>query len=313
MSVQQRGQHNVLYSSSDNSLVEGDWSMIAQIESESSNEEELQSALLANLSNFHPRVIMFLRQEVESPSTDWGEDVSVTAEQVQRVGGALVHVLEDRMEGGRQVLKELLESGELRKLDGAIGHAARAGKLDMAFFTVLNANLQDAVSTEVKGEDASRLQILQHIYTRCQEEVEKTVAPGIGLLNKLLRTEVSSIRSNQLEHYLGPQPPTTTIITPDGKSVELKNSSSDPLVALNDFVQAMADSVKQIRTVEKAGGTDRATAAGLVESIRQLAMEARFVIAQVYAVDSDELKQFEDDLQPIFRPDSAESEYAKGE
>lgn len=317
---QQQLSNTALFSTvgGENELLESDWAMLAKLESESTTEDEMQNTMLANLSNLHPRVIMFLRKEVESPSgeDDAMFDNGVTSKQVQRVGKALVQVLEDRMAGGRAVLQELLESGELRKLDAAIGKAARGGKLDMAFFTVLNANLQDAMENSTGEEnehDASRKQILQHIYTRCQEEVEKTVAPGIGLLNKLLRTEVPGIRSNQLEHYLGPQPETSTIITPDGRSVELKNKSSEPLVSLNDFVQAMGASVKQIRTVEKAGGTDRATAAGLVESIRQLAIEARVVIAQVYGVDSSQLKQFEDDLQPIFRPENADSKYAKGE
>lgn len=97
---------------------------------------------------------------------DESSSSGVTSKQVQRVGRALVHVLEDRMAGGCEVLRELLESGELRKLDAAIGKAARAGKLDMAFFTVLNANVQDASTASSKNskddeeEDASRLQIL---------------------------------------------------------------------------------------------------------------------------------------------------------
>ena len=75
----------------------------------------------------------------------------------------------------------------------------------------------------------------------------------------------------------------------------------------------MATAVKQIRTVEKAGGTDKATAAGLVESCRQVAIEARIAIGEVYGMDSEELKDFESGLQPVFRPSSATSEYMTGE
>jgi hypothetical protein len=151
---------------------------------------------------------------------------------------------------------------------------------------------------------------LQHIYTRCQEEVEKTVSPGAGLLNKLLRTEMKSIRTNLYGHYLCPQ--ANTITTPDGKVVELKGESK-PLVPPSDFVEAIANAVRQIRTVEKSGGTDRVTAAGLVESCRQIAIEARIAIAENYGADNLVLKAYEEGLQPVFRPESAESEFIKGE
>ena len=55
------------------------------------------------------------------------------------------------------------------------------------------------------------------------------------------------------------------------------------------------------------------TAAGLVESCRQVAIEARMAIGEAYGVDSDELKDFENGLQPVFRPDSGSSEYIKGD
>ena len=161
-------------------------------------------------------------------------------------------------------------------------------------------------------QQANRFQILQHIYTRCQEEVEKTINPGLALLNKLLRTEVASIRQNQLQHYLCPQP--TTITAPDGKQIELKNAQNEKsLVDHKDFCEAIGNAVRQIRTVEKAGGTDPAVAAGMVESCRQVAKEARVVIGEHFGKDSDQLKQFEDALMPVFRPSSPESEYIKGE
>ena len=150
----------------------------------------------------------------------------------------------------------------------------------------------------------------KHVYTRCQEEVEKTVPGGVALLNKLLRTEMESIRANQLEHYLCPQP--NTITTPDGKEIELKGEKP-VLVPPSEFMDALADAVKQIRTVEKAGGTDAESAANLVESCRQVASEARVAIAKNYGVDSEELKSFEDGLMPVFRPSSPDSPYIQGQ
>ena len=201
-----------------------------------------------------------------------------------------------------------------------IGKAAKDGKLDMSFFSVLGMNMRDAVmggdtmssptlsqgegQEEVKGEEgkpmgANRLQILQHIYTRCQEELEKNVAPGVGLLNKLLRTDIPSIRSNQLSHYLGPQ--ATTITSPDGKTIDL-GGTGKPLVSHNEFIEALSNAVNQIRTLEAAGGTDRLSAVNLIENVRQIAIDARGVLVESFGEQSDQVQEFQRELQPIFRP-----------
>ena len=233
-------------------------------------------------------------------------------------------IMDTQLEAGRDLLKSFLECGEIRKLDGAIARGIKGDKLDMAFFTVLSMNLRDATleaqeggeatapSAEGEmgsGENPGRLQILQHIYTRCQEEVEKTVSPGVGLLNKILRTEQASIRANQLRHYLCPQEP-KTIKSPDGQEVQL--GGSDALVKPSELLDAMKNAVTQIRTVEKSGGADKVAAAGLVESCRQVAIEARLAVGESYGVESVELKEFEEGLQPVFRPESADSEYIQG-
>eukprot|EP00978_Attheya_sp_CCMP212_P011723 scaffold29082_cov42-Attheya_sp.AAC.2 len=269
MVVGEDGEENVeetsVVASAVTDLTDQDWELVKAIHA---SEEGLENAVAARLSEMHP------------------------------LGGAVKQVLDTRLEGGRNVLQTLLGAGEIRKLDAEIGKASRTGLLDMAFFTVLNMNVRDAAYEDSLGTEneessnreiitasTSRLQILQHIYTRCQEEVEKTVSPGVGLLNKLLRTDVASIRTNQLEHYLGPQ--TSSITTPDGKVVELKynDKASQPLVPPTLLVEAIAGAVQQIRTVERAGGTDARTAADLVESCRQVAMEARTALATVYGTD----------------------------
>lgn len=284
--------------------------------------DSMSSFLMSKLAQMPPNTVLSLRNAVDGTFPE-----SVTDEQIkdlETVGKALVDIMDSQLEQGRDLLKELLECGEIRKLDGAIGKALKGNKLDMAFFTVLNMNLRDATieaqdagestapSEEGEmgsGENPGRLQILQHIYTRCQEEVEKTVSPGVGLLNKILRTDQASIRANQLRHYLCPQAP-KTIKSPDGKEVQLGGSKA--LVPPSELVSALQNAVKQIRTVEKSGGADRAAAAGLVESCRQVAIEARLAIGESYGTDSEELKDFELGLQPVFRPDSSESEYIRG-
>ena len=235
-------------------------------------------------------------------------------ETVRAVATALNAVMDAQLEDARDLLKDLLEAGEIRKMDALIGKAARGGQLDAAFFTVLQMNLQaatqEALVEQTEAEDASRVQILQHVYTRCQEEVEKNIPPGIALLNKLLRTEVDSIRANQLQHYLCPQP--NVIKSPDGQEIELKGGER-VLVEPALLVDAIGKAVKQIRTVEQAGGTDRAQAAGMVESCRQVAKEARMVLGENYGPESEVVLAFEEGLQPVFRPESPESPYIRGE
>jgi hypothetical protein len=249
-----------------------------------------------------------------------------------QVGKVLQNVLDTRLVSGRALLTQLLNSGEIRKLDSLIGKAAKEGKLDMSFFSVLSMNMQDAAmedggsnnsnnnddeavvptsslkmegdgGSSAPGGSANRAQILQHIYTRCQEELEKNVPPGMGLLNKLLRTDISSIRTNQLQYYLGPQ--ATSITSPDGKTIELNNGTGGKaLVSHGEFIDALSQAVNQIRTLEKAGGTDRLSAMNLIENIRRVAMEARVVLVDCYGEGSEVVIEFQRDLQPVFRPTS---------
>jgi hypothetical protein len=266
----------------------------------------LDEVVLEALSTVSPQLVMKLRGAVQDER-----------EEFKAVSSALSAILDARLSQARDVLANFLKAGEVRKLDSLIGKAGRDGMLDVAFFQVLNMNLQDAAASPEPMVDpdsdepaASRFQILQHIYTRCQEEVEKTIPPGVSLLNKVLRTEQPSIRSNQLNHYLCPQK--SVIKTPDGKELKLEGREMI-LVSHEEFVDAIGNAVKQIRTIEKAGGANREMAANMVESCRQVAKEARIVIGEHFGRDSDQLRTFEESLQPIFRPENAESPYIKGE
>lgn len=289
------------------------------------DEQARQNLLLSKLPQMPANTILTLRNAAEQQFNPSQQNLTQEQRQhMQLVGSTLVDIMDTQLEQGRNLLKTFLQCGEIRKLDGAIGRALKENKLDMAFFTVLSMNLKDAAleaqanGESLKsqkegefgsGENPGRLQILQHIYTRCQEEVEKSVAPGVGLLNKLLRTEQASIRANQLRYYLCPQAP-KTIASPDGKEVKLPGTNA--LVQPSELIEALQNAVRQIRTVEQSGGTSREAAAGLVESCRQVAIESRLAIGEGYGVDSDELKEFELALQPVFRPESADSEYIKG-
>ncbi|KAL7524948.1 hypothetical protein ACHAWF_001142, partial [Thalassiosira exigua] len=291
----------------------------------------LEAAVSAALGEMHPRLVVALQLAAERG--EWKEEVGEEDEgfepRMVAAGTALKSVLDARLAAGRELLAELLDSGEVRKLDATIGKAAREGRLDAGFFSVLDVNLRDAMASdgggatslaptlaagegqpELEGEEgmpvgANRLQILRHVQTRCQEELEKNVSPGMGLLNKLLRTDVPSIRANQLRHYLGPQ--ATSITSPDGKVIEL-GGTGKPLVSHGELVAALSDAVDRIRTLESAGGTDRLSAANLVEGMRRVAMEARGTLVECHGEESEAVKEFQGELQPVFRPGSKVAE-----
>jgi len=291
-------------------LIDEIWNAVATTVS-SSEDSPQKDAIEQTLQTFLPRMSPALILKLRQTPSEYNTDASV---KLQAIGNALNNIIEQKLQQSKDLLHAFLTAGEIRKLDGLIGKAAASGQLDSSFFAVLNANINDAYKEQMEEEqkrsgmsttestdpnEANRLQILRHVYTRCQEEVEKNVQPGVALLNKILRTDQVSIRANQLRHYLG-KPEEKMITTPDGKQIPLKNTGK-ALVPPSDLVLALANAVAQVRQVEKAGGTDRETAANLVESCRQVAIEARLALGELYGVDSTELQEFEAGLMPVFR------------
>lgn len=332
------------------SFTDEEWKVLSVMHEEAmSSSSSLEQVVLAALPTLSPSTIVKLRSRDISHRSSGGweadcVDTDTTSTILNDLAMALQSVLDDRLSQAKDLLQTLLGAGEIKKLDALIGKAARLQQLDVAFFQVLQANIQDATSREDKdtksnatvgtNEGASnydeptspssaaptgttafsntRFQILQHIYTRCQEEVENTIAPGMALLNKLLRTEQPSIRQNQLQYYLCPRP--NIITAPDGKQLVLGENNNKTLVEHLDFCNALGRAVQQIRTVQSVGGTSPDIAAHMVESCRQVAKEARLVLATQYGgVKSQQVVAFEEALQPIFRPESPMSPFITGE
>lgn len=317
-------------------LEQAEWNTIQGLHDEAykkaadaNDEEAFQKAAEELLPALSPALVMKLRNGKEllatttaaSETYDDDDDGNnkILLKIFSKVSEALNTMTDRRLESARDTLEQLMNAGEIKKLDALIGKSAREQRLDVAFFQVLQMNLRDAADESQKAASSDnnngavdRFQILQHVYTRCQEEVEKTINPGTALLNKLLRTEVDSIRRNQLDHYLCPAP--TTITSPDGKEITLASSSNaKSLVAHPDFCTAMGNAVQQIRTVERSGATTPQVAADLVESIRTVAKEARIVIGEHFGGDSKQLLEFQDALEPVFRPTSPDSPYIRGQ
>eukprot|EP00590_Aulacoseira_subarctica_P006258 CAMPEP_0172422240 /NCGR_PEP_ID=MMETSP1064-20121228/8413_1 /TAXON_ID=202472 /ORGANISM="Aulacoseira subarctica , Strain CCAP 1002/5" /LENGTH=331 /DNA_ID=CAMNT_0013163011 /DNA_START=193 /DNA_END=1188 /DNA_ORIENTATION=- len=302
---QEEGKAYLEFEPQEMAIINNIWNAAAAV-SESPTDNVVAQTLQTFLPQMPPAFILKLRQTVVAEKNV--DDKNSASYKVLVLQNALNQMFDQKLQQSRDLLHSFLTAGEIRKLDGLIGKAAKAGKLDSSFFAVMNANINDAYKEKQQqlegqleeGSEANRFQILRHIYTRCQEEVEKNVQPGLALLNKLLRTDQASIRANQLRHYLGKQQ--DVISTPDGKQIQLKNTAA-ALVPPSELLSALANAVAQIRQMEKVGGTDRQTGASLVESCRQMAMEARLVVGELYGVDSEELAQFETGLTPVFRPD----------
>lgn len=285
----------------------------------------LRKVVLDNLPIMSPSLIVKLRQQPDNlPSSTEQERM------IALVSSSMNSVLKLQLEDAKGTLLELLNAGEIRKLDNLIGAAARAGKLDVAFFNVLSANIQDSLleskdsasmvepeSKAINTDEGStnRASILRHIYTRCQEEVEKMIPPGKAFLNKLLRTEQQSIRFNLYKHYLLlPEVDSDgnsgkLITTPDGKTIQLKNVVSKSLIELDDFITAIDTAVLQIRTIENSGAVNNESAAQMVEACRTIAKEARIVLGERYGPDSEQVMLLQEKLQSVFRPTSPDSPY----
>ena len=216
--------------------------------------------------------------------------------------GDLQDLMQERLEAGKELLSSLIASGEINVLDRKIVEKVKSGECDPSFLNVLQINLQDAeqnMSNEEQG-GSQRFQVLLHIYTRVQEELEKKAKPAVGLLHKLLRMiDEPGIRVNVLEHNLKPKPEEErAMVVVDGKMTLEPGSLVDPM----DLVSAITDYMNRIRgldQVENSGFTE-ADIAQSFEDCRVIAKEARLQVEAHYSKEI--LDDFTESLTPVFEP-----------
>ena len=203
----------------------------------------------------------------------------------------LMRALNARQEQGyehaRDQLQELLTAGEINKMDAQLSALVRKGEVDAGLFYVLLRNQADATA----AGDESGARLMGHLYTRLQEELEKKTEPALALLHKLTRTDNSGIRANILRHNLVPQ---TETLLPDGSTLPLKNPAP-AMVAPMALASAISGALDKVITLP----VDQEAIYATVEDIRQVAMEARTVVAESY--DKDALEEFQDALAEPFR------------
>uniref|UniRef100_A0A7S0Z1X2 Uncharacterized protein n=1 Tax=Hemiselmis tepida TaxID=464990 RepID=A0A7S0Z1X2_9CRYP len=139
------------------------------------------------------------------------------------------------------------------------------------------------------------LQILSHVYTRVQEEMEKIVDPAVGLLHRLLRqVEQPGIRNNILEKYLKPKPEDEwEMAFVDGDMVTDFGCEVDPLklsLAMSTYLQRVRDE----------GAFDEDAVGQTYADCRVIAKDARVWVEQFY--DQEMLDDFTESLTPVFQP-----------
>jgi len=208
----------------------------------------------------------------------------------------------ERLENGKKLLVDLLNSGEINVLDRRIVENVKSGEIDPAFLIVLDMNINDAQMKATDEATTNRLQVLGHIYTRVQEELEKRAKPSLGLLHKLLRlVEEPGIRMNLLEHNLKPKPEEEQeYVYVDGKLIK----DTGALVKPEELVEAIKlymDRVRALDQVEEENNKVTAETIGQAfEDCRVIAKDARAVVESHYG--EEELEEFTNSLTPVFQP-----------
>ena len=201
-------------------------------------------------------------------------------EAAARVMAAISEETECRMTAAKDKLEEILDAGELLEMDRRLMSLFKRGGADVPFLMCLNANAMNAEP----GTD--KAMVLEHLYTRAQEELEKRTDPAKGVLHKLNRTPDPDIRANVLYHYLAPQ---TELIAPDATVIPL-DAPIPPRVSPEAFATAVHEAVEQLRALDYDGDIIRAN----IEQCRQIAIEAREVF--VNTGTAEQVTFFEEEL-----------------
>eukprot|EP00438_Fugacium_kawagutii_P010655 Skav210574 [mRNA] locus=scaffold2317:179659:180669:+ [translate_table: standard] len=256
----------------------------------------LQERLEEVFAKVSPDDLASLRMKVSDPSAP---DHAAA----QRLGDAIQVAMTRRLTDAKNVLEELIQ-----KADGDVNLKIRkmlkAVESPLPILMVLQLNIAEAQ----ERADGERLQVLMHISTVMQEELEKKASRVRGMLNKLLRIEDENIRNNILRDQLTP--------------VEVAGAPAGgtPLMAAmvppDRLAPAIASLVSEVdRQMVAVLGPDDDGRYETMERIRQVAKQARMIIGEVYG--QGVMDTFSADLTPAFhtlmsykarnRPDAGET------
>jgi len=259
-------------------------SMLAQADDTGS----LEGAVDTWLDRLDENFIPMLAGRVEAAGLAESGLPDANAPREQELLQLLMQRSQQGFETGRDRLQELLDAGEINKMDARLCKMVKANQLDAGFLYVLFKNIEEA-----RASDNTELErLLQHLHSRLQEELEKQTPPPLALLHKLTRTDDAGLRSNILRHYLVPQ---TSIRLPDGSEMPVQEGkAATSTVTPPAFASAIVETLEKIEQMP----VERAVIVSTAEEIRTIAKEARAIIAE--SCSPAELESFSDSLTPAF-------------
>lgn len=97
-----------------------------------------------------------------------------------------------------KILKGILLTGELKKMEAKLQYHLRRADIDMAFMVILQLNIEDAINA--KAETA--YQVMQHLGTLITEHQDAMVSAPVLLMRLLVRTDDPFVRKQMLRQKL---------------------------------------------------------------------------------------------------------------
>lgn len=203
----------------------------------------------------------------------------------QRVGEAIRVAMTRRLSDAKNVLEELIQEAD-GDVNLKIRKMLKSVESPLPILMVLQLNIGEAQASA----DGERLQVLMHISTVMQEELEKKSSRVRGMLNKLLRIEDENIRNNILRDQLTP---VEVAGAPGGTPLMAAQVPPDRLAP------ALASLVSEVdRQMVAVLGPDDEGRYETMDRIRQVAKQARLIIGEVYGQGL--MDTFSADLTPAF-------------
>lgn len=230
---------------------------------------------------------------VETRLDEIDENVLARVYENEAVMDAVRGAVDKRMVASRDLLLGILDAGELLEMDRRLVRVFKDGLADASFLAVLNMNAEAARGEAKDDASEQRARVMEHLYTRAQEEWEKRIEnQANAVLHRLTRTEQPVIRRNILEYYLAPQ---TEIFVPNGGDPIPLDKPIPPRISCKEFSDATTDAVAKLKQFQ---GANDSVIQDSVEQIREIAKEARLVIME--HLPPEDLASFEQDLMETF-------------
>mmetsp|Transcript_40174 Transcript_40174/g.92339 ORF Transcript_40174/g.92339 Transcript_40174/m.92339 type:complete len:367 (+) Transcript_40174:47-1147(+) len=262
---------------------------LLEIAAKDDRREEVMQMVDEELARLYPEDMM----QLQVLMSDADSAAATIAEAVQKA-------VARRMDDAGGTLQALLSgTAEINEVNAEIKKMLRNSESPMPLLTVLQLNIVEAQ----EAGDEAKMRALMHINTLINEELEKKAPRVAGMLNKLLRMDDASIRSNILRHHLEPKE-VAAAMDFDGAEDEGGKEAGQPLMAAMvrpmQLVEGITQMVDNVDTQFRVAGAEADEVRyETLEKMREVAKEARAVIGELYG--DAEMENFSVELTPAFR------------